>query len=492
MEVYLDEWGFEVDKYNRVLDNQYNYDLELQYQEEEARAKYAQVNAGDIRRREATPVYDSRISRDRIVTSSGGGSRHPALSRGHQQHEQTRHSTVMDYPVATTNNRAKLGTSSKKMLDLDMEYEEITKQQTNHKVERAAPVNEDVPIAQTIVKPIDGNYHDILLPTGFKQTKIYLPPNELDDKTYVKYYKREITNEIGDDDMDNRFGESYFGNGKGFIPVSIEQAEIISLDKEDNAAVLENGEDIIDQVLYLVPQDRIDSSKIYVSDIFIAAKYYNNVGKNLFTDLTIAPVNDPVDLMNRLEGIYSRYFNNEYTKNGILKIDSALANSLNTYLAAYCGKPGFFVKGFMLGVKPMYNKIRADIKDTDLRKNLLNAITSFLTNLMVNIKEYTDVIPANDTIELFCPTRELMVVSKNKNILNELKELASEKPNEHLFKLIDRTYTPYIHDMVERLDKDKVIQKYNRLVFFTFENMYSIIKSATGCYYISNFNNLKQ
>lgn len=485
MAVYQDEWGFQVNANGELLDTDYNYQLEMRYREEEEARNMPAVQTVYTRDRGNEYATGSRLSRDRINTQHGGGNRHPALNNRGYDDEPIRRGPVLSNSYPTKKNNP-----SRRDLDIDVDDEPAVKPRQQEKVKS---LNEPVRNMAVMIKPVDNVYHDTLLPAGFKQTKIYLPDSELDENTMVRYYKREITNETTEYDMDNRFGENYFGSNTGFIPVAIEQAEIVDTTKKngsDYPVVLQN-DDMVDQILYLVPEDRIDNNKIYMADSYLATRYYNNTGKNLFMELANAAVTSPVDLMDKLESYYNRYMSNEYTRNGILKIDAVLTNSLNTYLAAYAGKPGYFVRGFMLGVKPMYNKIRDEIKDGELKKNLLAAITTCLTNLMINIKEYADTITEeNSTVDLFCPTRELVVISKNKNIARELSEISKEQPNEFLFKLIDRNYTPYIHDMVARIDKDKIIQKHNRLVFFTFENMYSILKGMNGCYYISSYNRL--
>lgn len=489
--VYEDKWGFQVNQWGEILDTPYNVELELAYQEQEAednRRSLPYSRGMNNGHQHIDQNVSSRINRNNTITNPDRQNRHPALNKSYQEQ------TVMPSRNVNQSYNATRTSLARKAFDLDVD--DIIVESKQPAVQQQAVESLNIPVKRKIqiTKPADFNYHDILLPAGYRQIKTSLPPDDRDEEITFNYYKREIIKEaIEGDDMDNRFGEGYFNDNKNFIPVSIEKAEIISLNKKENdtAVVLENGEDLIDQILYMIPEDRMDASKIYINDVFIAAKYYNNTGKNLFMELATMPVSSPVELMMRLEEIHKRYANNEYTRNGLAKIDNALKVSLNTYLAAFCGRPGYFVNGFMLGVRGMYEKIKKDVKDSDLRRNLLSAITTFLTNLLINIKQYASMIPDEDTTkELYCPTRELLVVSKNKNIIRELSEISKEQPNEYLFKLIDRKYTPYIHDMVERLDKDKMIQSYNRLVFFTFENMYSIIKGETGGYYISSFNRL--
>ena len=56
-----------------------------------------------------------------------------------------------------------------------------------------------------------------------------------------------------------------------------------------------------------------------------------------------------------------------------------------------------------------------------------------------------------------------------------------------MFYEIDRVYTPYMHDMLTRLDKEKTIQKFNRVIFYNYKNIYTIIKCEEGKFTLSNF-----
>jgi hypothetical protein len=44
-----------------------------------------------------------------------------------------------------------------------------------------------------------------------------------------------------------------------------------------------------------------------------------------------------------------------------------------------------------------------------------------------------------------------------------------------------------MHDMLTRLDKEKTLHGFNRVVFYNYKNIYTIVKCGEGKFTLSNF-----
>lgn len=492
-QIFEDEFGFEVDEYGRDLDTPHNRKLEAYYRElelEQQQQANTRIN------------YDSRFSSSSV---NRGGVSYPKANARPARHpsfaQQDDYPIQTHYPRKTPNNGGNIPTR-KELFDLDNDNTvksvntDVYISDEEHEEYLRANKKPAEKQSKKILKPVDGVYHDTLLPAGYVQTKIFLGGSTSDgnaDSIQFSYFKREIMKKGEELGMEKNFGEGFFNSGSGFTPLSIEVANIIDLTPKDKSIItIENGEDIIDSILYLLasePSTDVSKGEIYIADSYIATKYFNNTGRNLFMELSKATLTSPMELIKTLSEIYTRYEENAYTRNAILKIDSFLIHALNSYLAAYSGEQRFKVYSIEY-LSEFYDAISTKISDSDLRKNMLIAVNSFLTNLIYGIKEFYSPDTQEAKTELFCPTKELITVTTNTNILKELGVISKENAGDNLFYLIDRTYTPYMHDMVSRIDKDKVMQKYNRTILFTFDNIYTIIKAASGSFYISNYQHM--
>lgn len=509
-EIYYDNWGFQCSADGAVLNTRYNIDLEKEYRlaEEEERASSRRgpvnnngggrlVRRSSNRRDEYDDDYDYEYDDD-IQTSYS--------RRGGNRQE----SSVNRRSASATNQRRPAARKATANFDLEEERpargrgkvdydEDIYEEQPvkKRRVERQEPVNEEIKHYE-FVKPVDGNYHDVLLPIGYEQKKINLPAVPLEGDKYVVYYKREIYEKVENMELDGNnngtaFAEDMF-NKAGFAPLSLDVGDLIQLGDNDNAIVIDRGSDVIDQLLCLINTSLKDrkEDEIYYADTYIVSRYFNNTGKNLFLELVDNEAfrfSNVKDIMKRLEEIYAKYAANKNTLNGISKIDKDLTEAFNAYVSAYSASTKVPLYSLLQYSTEWYKYITttSDIADSDLRKNMLNGMSAFfnvfVSNLTNYIKDFKDV----DNSELICPTRDLVVISENKDLLKEVQTVEGNAAGQNIFYMIDRTYSPYLHDMLSRLDKDKTLQKFNRVVFYNYKNIYTIIKCEEGKFTLSNF-----
>lgn len=508
-DVYYNDWGFECDSNGTVLRTRYNMELEAELREEEEAAAYAPPRrGGGLSRRAPTAQqnrgrhnnYDDDDYADGIQTVYGGRnqqqpSRHESSTVSRRNAGQPAKKTVSRFDLDDDEPVRKSGAGK-----ATNRYDDEFVDEKPKKIKGTQKsLNEEVPHFE-FVKPVDGKYHDILLPAGLGQKKIYLPATLLDDDKYVVYYKREIfekgkkMNDV-DDLASTAFGEDMFKN-VNFAPLALDVGAIINLNiNKDDVVTIDRSTDIIDQLLMLINSTTTVALKredeIYCSEAFIASRYFNDTGKNLLLDLvsdeSFRFANMP-DIMKRLEAIYDRYAKNKNTLNGISKIDKEMTASFNSYVAAYSATDKFYVNSLMKYGAEFYKAVSTspEILDNDLRKNIINGMGAFFGTFISSINQYIKDLNNHSEQELVYPSRELIVISENSNISLEVTEIEG-KENKNLFYEIDRVYTPYMHDMLTRLDKEKTLHSFNRVVFYNYKNIYTIIKCGEGKFTLSNF-----
>lgn len=505
-DVYYNDWGFECDASGTVLRTRYNMELEAELREEEEAAAYAPSRRGGGLSRRAPTVqqnrgrhnnYDDDDYADGIQTVYGGrnqqqSSRHEGSAVSRRNAGQPARKTASRFDLDDDEPVRKSG-AGKATNRYDDEFEEEPRKTKGAQ----KSVNEEVPHFE-FVKPVDGNYHEILLPAGLGQKKIYLPATLLDDNKYVVYYKREIF-EKGKkmNDIDNlagaAFGEDMFQK-VNFAPLSLDVGAIINLNNnKDEIVTIDRSTDVIDQLLMLINSTAIirKEDEIYCSEAFVASRYFNDTGKNLLLDL----VSDESfrfanmqDIMKRLEEIHARYAKNKNTLNGISKIDKEMTASFNSYVAAYSATDKFYVNSLMKYGAEFYKAVTTspEILDSDLRKNIINGMGAFFGTFISSINQYIKDLNDHTEQELVYPSKELIVISENSSMALEVAEIEG-KENKNVFYEIDRVYTPYMHDMLTRLDKEKTLHGFNRVVFYNYKNIYTIVKCGEGKFTLSNF-----
>ncbi len=500
-DIYYNDWGFECDASGNVLRTRYNMELEAELRaEEEEEARYASRGGGGFSRR--SPTYQQGRGRrnnydddddyaDGIQTVYGNRSQQQSESR-HRVSSVSRRNPVQ--PKKTT-SRFDLDDEpvrkSKANNRYDDEFEEEEKPKRKQQGVQKS-VNEEVKHFE-FIKPVDGRYHDVLLPVGFGQKKIYLPATLLDDDKYVIYYKREIFEKGKNMDDNNAFGEDMFQKTK-FAPLSLDVGAIVNLNiGKDEIVTIDRSTDVVDQLLILINSTAAvkKEEEIYCSEAFIASRYFNDTGKNLLLDL----VSDESfrfanmsEIMKRLEAIYERYAKNKNTANGISKIDKEMTSSFNSYVAAYSATDKFYVNSLMKYGSEFYKAVTTspEILDSDLRKNIISGMGAFFGTFISSINQYIKDLNDHSEQELVYPSKELVVISENSNIALEVSEIEN-KEHKNLFYEIDRIYTPYMHDMLTRLDKEKTLHSFNRVVFYNYKNIYTIVKCGEGKFTLSNF-----
>lgn len=504
-EIFVNDWGFECDRNGVVLNTRFNHNLEMQLREEEeenerrrngggSQQRLIRRNTGGRRneyddRYDYEEEYDDNIQRVYSGRSSNRQQESNVSRRNASDMNQKRVARPASRNLSLEDEEpiARNSKQSRGSINYD---EPVEKKQT-----RQAPVNKEIKHFE-YTKPVDNNYHDVLLPKGFKQKKIYLEAKELDNDKYVVYYKREIYEE-GGDNMDGNglnLGESMFEK-TNFAPLSLDVGALVSLNKDDEAVLIERGTDMIDQLLVLINSSNKErkADEIYYADAYVISRYFNNTAKNLFLELVTSDafrMANLKDIMLKLESIYTRYSTNKSTLNGISKIDKELTESFNAYVAAYSATPRYNCKSILKFASPFLKEVSTntvDIVDSELRRNLINGMSAFFFTFVAGIHEFVkDGIEYRDD-ELICPVRDLIVISENLDISKELTEVENKDIGKNVFYSIDRLHTPYMHDMLSRLDKEKTIQKYNRVVFYNYKNIYTIIKCEEGKFTLSNF-----
>jgi len=472
--------GLLIDEDGNVPDIPENREILAEIEEEEyqrrqgSRSKYRSgSNSRNSRYRDDEDEYEERPRASR--------SKYSAVGKDREEEYRPPARSSSKYHTAAEEEDRKPSRSK---------YDNDSKENSSSRIEKVQSVNKEIFM---IDKPVDDKYHKVLLPMGYNQKRVQVSISELDSITSIRYYKNEITQEEKsmDDRTSERFGEALFKSNDGDrATVAIPTIKSFGESNEDVAMLYAgNASSIINSIHQAVKnQTSFDAKKeVLAFSTYVLDEYFTNLGKNTLLDLPAA-LND-LNLMQmptKLKEIYDGLYNNVVTRNGIVQIDKKLVELLNFYIQGYSANPSLYLKSFFLSIGSLLEQLKA-VKDEGLKRNLMDGLETCLLSVMSSLLSYrTEVSKKDDEPCLSAPIKELIAITVDANVLADIVKLKNDNSKEFFY--IDRVYTPIIHDTIEELDRLYTIQSYGRLLLYTYDAMYMIIKTKNKGYCISNIN----
>lgn len=471
--------GLWVDENGDVPDIPENREILAEIEEEEeyerrrpSRSKYSSGRSS--RYRDEEDDYDRpRPSR----------SKYSAVGRSRDEEEEYRP------PSRTSKYAARDDEPEEERRPARSKYATDEKDVKTSSIEKVKSVNKEIFM---IDKPIDDKYHKVLLPVGYNQKRVQVSISELDSTTSIRYYKNEITKEEKgmEERANTRFGEALFNKDNGDrSAVEIPAIKAFGGDEAEAMLYANTNSSIVNSIHQVVgAQTSFDSkNEVLAFSTYILDEYYTNTGKNNLLDLPAA-LND-LNLMQmpaKLKEIYDGLYNNIHTRNGIIQIDKKLLELLNFYIQGYSANPGLYLNSFFLSIGNLLEQL-TKVKDEGLKINLMDGLETCILSVMSSLLSYkTEVSRKEDAPCLSAPIKELIAVTENANLLADITKLRGDDSKEFFY--IDRIYTPVIHDTISELDRLYTIQTYGRLLLYTYDAMYMVIKTKNKGYCISNIN----
>lgn len=441
------------------------------------------------RRRPSRSKYSSRSSRyrdeeDDYDRPRPSRSKYSAVGRGRDEEEYRPPSRVSKYAARDDEPEEEERRPARS------KYATDEKDVKASNIEKVKSVNKEIFM---IDKPIDDKYHKVLLPVGYNQKRVQVSISELDSTTSIRYYKNEITKEemSMEDRVGERFGETLFKkDGGDRAAVVIPEIKAFGSNDEAEAMLYANGNSSIINSIHQVVAAQTSfnpKTEILAFSTYVLDEYYTNTGKNNLLDLPAA-LND-LNLMQmpaKLKEIYDGLYNNIHTRNGILQIDKKLLELLNFYIQGYSANPGLYLSSFFLSIGNLLEQLKK-VKDEGLKRNLMDGLETCILSVMSSLLSYKAEVSKKDDVPcLSAPIKELIAVTEDAAILSDITKLRGDDSKEFFY--IDRMYTPTIHDTISELDRLYTIQTYGRLLLYTYDAMYMIIKTKNKGYCISNIN----
>lgn len=343
--------------------------------------------------------------------------------------------------------------------------------------------------------PHNGIYHWTLLPKGLREDRIVTASRALSefyktiDGEKVKmtnvgdYYASSIikTEEDAVNRAEDMFSENLFKEHLD-NKEELSELEIIEIHNETGKNMVRSfgNSYLVDKLLKEISRTpNFDKNKIYTFDYVNSTRYFSNKTQNLFLDVANSATSFK-DIVEALPLVFSKYSENEMNINSLLTIDAELTRDFLIFIRGFTGNENIKLKSFMNSVGRLYAAADSYV-DMTAQKNIKTGIERFTNILFLNMRKLNEEI--GNVEGIYVPRKELSIVTRAKNIREELSSL--EEKNESRFYLVDEGYTPELARLISKVDSLKIISGYTKTTLYTIDGLYQIVKTKGKGYYIA-------